>query len=150
MEIREYRSEDLPALAMLFFYTVRRVNIRDYSPEQVGAWATGTIDMDAWHKSLSSHSSLVAVKDGVIVGFGDIDQSGYLDRLYVHYAFQRQGIATALCDRLEASVTSREITVHASITAIPFFAKRGYRFIEVQKVERNGVCMENNVMKMCR
>lgn len=42
------------------------------------------------------------VKDGLIVGFGDIDDTGYLDRLFVHRDYRGQKIAAVLCDRLEA------------------------------------------------
>lgn len=44
---------------------------------------------------------LVAVDNNLIVGFGDIDKTGYLDRLYIHSDYQRQGIAAAICDQLE-------------------------------------------------
>ena len=80
------------------------------------------------------------------MGFGDIDDTGYLDRLYVHGEYQRMGIATALCDRLERKPGAGRLVTHASITARPFFEKRGYRVERAQKVERNGVCMTNFVM----
>lgn len=35
--------------------------------------------------------------------------------------------ATAICDELESSVTGKKIITHSSITAKPFFGKRGYR-----------------------
>lgn len=74
---------------------------------------------------------------------------GYLDRLYVHADHQRQGIATALCDRLEQSVPG-PFTTHASITAKPFFEKRGYTVVKEQAVERHGVLLTNFVMvKKC-
>ena len=41
MDLRRYRTEDLPALSRLFGETVRRVNIRDYTPAQAaskGSW----------------------------------------------------------------------------------------------------------------
>lgn len=59
-------------------------------------------------------------KNGIIVGFGDIDNTGYLDRLYVHKDYQNQGIAKAMCDKLEQHNAYNEITTHASITAKPF------------------------------
>ena len=59
-----------------------------------------------------------------IVGFGDIDRTGYLDRLYVHAEYQGKGIATAICDWLEQTATGRIMT-HASITARTFLEKRG-------------------------
>ena len=73
----------------------------------------------------------------MIVGFGDIDKTGYLDRLYVHADYQRRGIATAICDRLEEAIQKNIIT-HASITARPF-EKRGYKVIKKQNVERQGI-----------
>ena len=40
-------------------------------------------------------------------------------------------------------IRDRKITVHASITARPFFEKRGYRLVRSQTVERRGVQMQN-------
>ena len=98
-----------------------------------------------------AHHSLVAVEgEGLIVGFGDIDGTGYLDRLYVHRDRQGQGIATALLGRLERAVDAPVITTHASITARPFFEARGYRVIREQRVERHGVRMTNFVMEKRR
>ena len=92
---------------------------------------------------------LVALEDGAVIGFGDIDGSGYLDRLYVHRCHQGKGVATALCDRLE-QVCAGVISTHASITAKPFFEKRGYRVIREQQVERQGVALTNFVMEKRR
>ena len=59
---------------------------------------------------------------------------------------QGQGIARALCDRLEG-VVSGPVTTHASITARPFFEARGYRVVRQQQVERQGVALTNFVME---
>ena len=125
------------------------VNANDYTKQQLNAWATGTVDLEAWNRSLTEHFTLVAMENGIITGFGDMDATGYLDRLYVHRDFQGRGIASALCDRLEASV-SGPVTTHASITARPFFEKRGYRVIKEQQVERRGVLLTNFVMEKQR
>ena len=145
--IRTYQPSDCPRLAALFYDTVHTVNARDYSPEQLDAWAAGTVDLDAWNWSFLEHHTLVAQSDGIIVGFGDMAENGYLDRLYVHKDFQRQGIASALCDALEGSVSGAVITTQASITARPFFEKRGYLVRKEQRVERNGVFLTNYVME---
>ena len=102
--------------------------------------------MKKWNQSLQEHFSIVAVADDIIVGFGDIDQTGYLDRLFVHSGYQRKGIATAICDRLESAIQENIVT-HASITARPFFEKRGYRVVREQQVERKGVFLTNFVME---
>lgn len=47
-----------------------------------------------------------------------------------------------ICNRLEQAVSGNIIT-HASITARPFFEKRGYRVVKEQQVERQGVFLTN-------
>lgn len=146
MIIREYRPSDCAELTKLFYDTVHTVNAKDYTKEQLAVWATGTVDLEKWNTSLLEHYSLVAVEEGRIVGFGDIDNTGYLDRLYVHKDYQGQGIATALCDKLEQTAEGSIVT-HASITARPFFEKRGYQVLKEQQVERQGILLTNYVME---
>lgn len=147
MLIREYIPSDCEHIAKLFYDTVHCVNIRDYTEAQVNVWSTGHVDLENWNQSFTEHYTLVAEKDNVIVGFGDIDSSGYLDRLYIHKDHQGEGIATAICDKLERTVRAGKITTHASITAKPFFENRGYIVVKEQQVERRGICLTNYVME---
>ncbi len=48
--IRRYQVGDEPKLWQLFFHTVRQINIRDYSTEQVEAWAPDNFDSEVWKK----------------------------------------------------------------------------------------------------
>lgn len=121
------------------------MNAKDYTAEQIDVWAAGQVDLKKWNQSLQEHFSIVAVDNGIIVGFGDIEKTGYLDRLFVHSDYQRKGIATAICNQLE-QVVQGNIVTHASITAKPFFEKRGYKVVKEQQVERQGVFLTNFVM----
>lgn len=147
MTIREYRSSDLREIVELFYDTVHTVNAGDYTPEQLNAWADGSPDLAEWGRSLLEHIAFVAEDGGGIVGFGDIDPSGYLDRLYVHKDYQRRGVATALCDALEGAVNAERIITHASITAKPFFEERGYQVAWEQQVLRHGTALTNYRME---
>lgn len=147
MIIREYKSSDCEALTELFYDTVHFINCRDYTQEQIDVWATGEVDLKKWNASLLEHDSLVAMEDGLIVGFGDIDRTGYLDRLYVHKDYQGRGVATAICEKLENSVNVKKIVTHASITAKPFFEKRGYVSVKEQEIFRQGISLKNYVME---
>ena len=133
MFIREYQSSDCEELTKLFYNTVHTVNAKDYTEEQLDAWATGQVDLNKWDQSLREHYSIVAVENEMLVSFGDIDESGYLDHLFVHADYQGKGIGTMICNRLEQAVSGNIIT-HASITARPFFEKRGYRVVKEQQV----------------
>lgn len=146
MVVREYQPLDGKELRELFYHTVHTVNAKDYTKEQLDVWAQRQADLEQWNQSFQEHYSIVAVEGDVIAGFGDIDKTGYLDRLFVHADFLRKGIGTAICDRLEQKIKGKILT-HASITARPFFEERGYRVIKEQKVERSGVFLTNFVME---
>ncbi len=145
MIIRKYQASDCKELADLFYNTVHIVNAKDYTKEQLNVWATKQVDLEKWNKSLQEHFSVVALDNETIIGFGDIDKTGYLDRLFVHANYQKKGIATALCNQLEQAVQG-DITTHASITAKPFFEKRGYKLVKEQQIERQGIFLTNYVM----
>ena len=168
MRIRSYRSSDAKAMAELFYETVHTVNRADYTKEQAEAWAPRERDLEAWDRSFREHYTCVAEEAGQIIGFGDMAPSGYLDRLYVHKDYQKKGIAAAICDRLERGIRKRAafrtetdgnarqaegervgltFTTHASITARPFFEKRGYVVKKEQQVERHGILLTNFVME---
>lgn len=152
IKLRPYQSSDCKELSELFYNTVHTINRKDYTPEQLDAWADGHVDLAAWDASFLAHHTVVAEEDGRLVGFGDMDQNGYLDRLYVHKDYQGRGIAKALCDCLENR--GREVqkaggcfTTLASITARPFFERRGYQTVKEQQVERRGQKLTNYVME---
>jgi len=146
MAVREYQPKDCKEIIRLFYDTVHNVNAKDYTEEQLDVWATGHVDLKKWNQSLQEHYSIVAVEDEIIIGFGDIDKMGYLDRLYVHKDYQKKGVATAICDKLEQAVQGVIVT-HASITARPFFEKRGYKIIKEQQIERQGITLTNFIME---
>lgn len=147
VKIRRYRSGDCEELAALFYETVHSVNAKDYSKEQLDAWADGKPDRKAWDDSFLKHMTLVAEKDGRIAGFADMDRGGYLDRLFVHKDYQGRGIASRLCAELEQASEAELFTSDVSITARPFFEGRGYRVVEEQHVVRHGVELTNYRME---
>lgn len=146
MKLRRYQPSDCKEVTELFYNTVHIINAKDYTKEQLDAWATGQVDLKKWNQSLQEHYSIVAVNNKIIVGFGDIDKYGYLDRLFVHADYQRKGIATAICNKLEQAVEGK-VTTQASITAKPFFEKRGYEVLKKQEVERRRIFLINFVME---
>lgn len=146
MILKKYTPQYCTTLAELFYNTVHNINRKDYTQIQCNAWASKTVDLEQWNTSFLKQYCIVAEINGVIVGFGDIDKTGYLDKLFVHHNYQHKGIASAICDVLEKAVNVTDITVHASITARGFFEKRGYKIIKSQQVKRHGVFLKNYVM----
>ena len=137
--VRRYVPNDLAGMIALFRDTVRRINGRDYSQQQVMAWAPDDIDAGKWRRRLDDKVVWVADLDGAPVGFVDVARDGLIDMLYVHADHQGMGIASRLLRTVEASARARgllRLFTEASITARPFFEHRGFRVIAPQRVFR--------------
>ena len=150
MDIRKYKSTDCAEIAELFYNTVHEINAKDYTKQQLDIWATGDVDLSVWDKSFLEHNTLVAEENNIIVGFGDMDNNGYLDRLFVHKDYQGKGLATSIIIELERQSKIHGISIfrtRASITAKPFLEKHGYHVVSENKVIRNGVELINFIME---
>ncbi|WP_310829698.1 GNAT family N-acetyltransferase [Paenibacillus pedocola] len=149
MELRKFTEEDINQIVSIFYETVHSVNKRDYTGEQLHAWAPKDeepLKLKTWKDALSHNFTYVAEIKGEIVGFSDMTQEGHLERLFVDKDFLRQGVASALVNTLEAEARRlglNEMDTEASITARPFFERLGYRVIQQQVVERKGVELVN-------
>lgn len=144
-------AEEAQTAARLFRRTVHAVNARDYSPEQIDAWAP---EDDAYRQALAdklARQRTVGVREcGILIGFGSLDEAGNVDMLYVHEDRQRQGIGRRIVEELErlaAADGSRVIGAFASITARPFFKRLGYAIVRENAVVRRGVSLENFYME---
>lgn len=152
MDIRRYTETDIHPIVSLFYETVHSVNAKDYSTEQLHAWApVDEIDarLTSWKQSLRHNIAYVAEINGQIVGFSDMTHHGHLDRLFTHKDFQGQGIASALVTMLESEARKLGITemdTDASITAKPFFERHGFQVLKSQSVERRNVKLMNYKM----
>ena len=150
MKLRAYEPKDLPQLVRLFHDTIHTVNLGDYTQQQVNAWAPEQIDLDRWSQKLAAEEVVVAEWNNMIVGFCAWDNAGYLDFLFVHHAFQRKGIASALYVAAEEALRSKKIQrvyTHASITAQVFFLRQNFRIVREQMVQVRGVDLANAVME---
>lgn len=94
-------------------------------------WASCGNDIEHWSELLKEQHYIVAENEtGMIVGFASVNDYGYMNALFVHKNFQRNGIATSLykCVETYARETGVEaLTSEVSITAKPFFENKGFK-----------------------
>lgn len=141
--IRRYRPADLDAVIAIFVGAIREVAARDYTPAQIEAWAR--VDRGRWERRRLSRPTWVAVIGKTIVGFADLEPDGCLDMMFVHPAHQGAGIATALLGAVEAEARRQNLSViftEASITARPFFERRGFS-VTAEQYEEGGQLLKN-------
>lgn len=137
MQIRLFEPEDTEQIARLFHNTVRKVNIKDYSEQQVIAWSPEDVYFRDWQTVCSSRYTYVAKEDSKIIGFGELEPNGHIDCLYVHYQHQRQGVGSAIYRAIETQARELNLTrlfAEASITAKAFFISRGFEVVKQQQV----------------
>lgn len=155
IRIRPASGSDAPQIAHLFHETVHQVNARDYSPAQVEAWAPTVYSDAAWRRRLRTGYSLVAQRDGEVVGFAILDRDlGYLDSFFVHYRYQGRGVGRALLNGVEKAARRAGLeflVTDASITAEPFFRARGFLRVRRQKrIYRGQVFRQYRMSKILR
>ena len=149
MLIRPATPSDIPATIALFKNTILAIDQRDYTSEQLTAWASGGANLSHWQKRVTSQCFLVAASEEII-GFGSVDKTGYLDTLFVHHLYQRQGIAQLLLNALEKWAGQqgiKRITTEASITAKPFFERNGYEVLQRQEQQIKSEILVNYIMQ---
>lgn len=148
--LKKMTIEDTKACLELFKHTIIHVNSKDYDDIQIQAWINPQRKFEDWQTSFENRHAYVVLDQDKIVGFIDMNDDGYLDRLYVHYQYQNCGIGKLLVNQVEKNAIENkisEIETHASITAKPFFEHLNYQVICRQTVNCRGVLMDNYVMK---
>jgi putative acetyltransferase len=135
IEVRPYRASDLNEVIELFIRSVREIASMDYTQPQIKAWAQ--VDRAEWELARMSRPTWVAMRDGQVAGFIDLQSNGLIDMLFVHPEYQRRGVATALLARVEAEAMEAEIPVlhtYSSITAQTFFEVCGFTLLLARSV----------------
>ena len=140
-------QSDAVELKNLFQNTVLAINRRDYSQAEVEDWASCGDNLSNIEDMIKTHYFIVAVnQQSEIVGFSSITPQGYLHSMFVHKNFQGEGIATMLLNEIEQYVITNgiiRITSEVSLTARPFFEKKGYIVEEEQKRKANQLALTN-------
>ena len=150
LSFRKATHEDIPTLKDLFRETVTTVNRGDYTCEETADWASCMDSRARWKELIDGMHVVVSVAPSDrIVGFAAINDDGYLHSMFVHKDCQGQGVATFLLGIMEEYAKRNginEITSEVSITAKPFFERKGYTVITEQKVRANKLYMINYKM----
>ena len=149
--IRRYRVGEEGALFEVYYSAIHLVARRDYSPEQIQAWAPRDLDQGLWATRIRGINPFVAELAGEPVGYADIQADGYIDHFFVSGHHGRRGIGTALMNHLldEARAASlTELRSDVSRTAQPFFERFGFTVVEERQPELRGVVIPNALMRL--
>jgi putative acetyltransferase len=141
---------DTEEIMQLFYDTVHRINIRDYSQVQVDAWAPEHMDTQKWIERMQDRMTYVAEENGKVIGFAELERNGHIGCFYCHADRQNVGVGTALFNKIQliaGNLNLPKLFTEVSITAKPFFEHMGFTAIASQEVELRGAKLINYVME---
>lgn len=148
--IRNYNPDDAYELWQIYFDTIRKVNIRDYTDDQVRVWAKEDLSQQLWAEKMNSLSPFVCVRDGVIVGYSDLQTDGLIDHFFCHYEYQGVGVGSELMEKIHQTAKEKGISQlysNVSITARPFYERFGFFVVKEQHNEKEGQVLINYRME---
>ena len=132
VHVRKARVEEAQAIIDLHVDTVRRVNSKDYSPQQIDAWL-GRRRVEVTEAMIRDGQYYVCVDDaGHLVGMGNI-KGDELFALYVSADHQREGVGSAILARIEQDALGDgicRIKADSTVTAEGFYRRHGYVAVE--------------------
>lgn len=150
MEIQAYSADNAREIADLFHQSVHSIAPSLYSSEQKEAWAPSPVDYERWAERLTVTKPFIAVIEGRVAGFIELDADGHIDCTYTHPNFQGRGVASSLHEYLVAEASAKHIKrlyLEASLVAKSFFEHRGFSIVKKNEVQRNGVTLINFSME---
>jgi putative acetyltransferase len=129
LNIRRARQEDCQSIGIVHGAAVTGIRTDLYTPEEIQAWAVPK-QPESYEESIRSKEFFVAEEDGIIVGFGVLNQeSAVVEAVYVSPGAGRRGIGREILRKLEESALALGLGVlrlNASLNAVPFYQRAGY------------------------
>lgn len=145
LSIKTATKHDITEICDLFKTTIKTVNSNHYSNNEIHAWAQGSENIPNWENRIDKHYFILAKNGDKLVGMASCIKD-YLDVIYVHHKNQGQGIATTLLNNTIRHVQDNgydKLFSDVSITAKPYFLKKGFSIIRPQLVYCRGVYLRN-------
>jgi N-acetylglutamate synthase-like GNAT family acetyltransferase len=156
--LRKANIADIPALEKLIDASVRGLQARDYTAEQIDAALRTVFTVDS--QLIEDGTYFVAEQDGEMIGCGgwsqrktlcggdhhSLRENALLDPLqdaakiraiFVHPQWARQGVGSFLLKAAEEAAMAaafRRLEMGATLTGVPVYLRRGYREVETMMV----------------
>lgn len=147
--IKAYDPGDAQATIDIFLRAIREVASKDYNPAQIAAWAR-VDEAEDWAQHRASRPTWLAMDGPAPIGFTDLKADGCMDMMFVAPDYQGRGVASLLLATVESAARKQgfqRIFTEASLTARPFFERKGFVVVAAQKVEKRGQTLANFLME---
>ena len=136
MVIRRFTEADAQKTSEMIAYTLRTVNIKDYSPQFIEDTIAQLTPPILIERRENSHMYVICdderiIACGAVAGFWGSETESILLTIFVHPDYQGKGIGRKLIETLESDeyfLRAERVEIPASITAVGFYQKMGYNY----------------------
>ena len=135
MQIRRFRNSDAVELASMHRGTIRVINKKDYTKQQIKVWATASAKRWKDNAKAKNSTIFVALNKNKLIGFIQLKGSE-VNALYVHKNYIGREVGKRLLKKLEETAykkSIRKLICISTITAKDFYNKQGYKTIKKTK-----------------
>ncbi len=150
LSVRRFKAGDEPALFQIYHSAIHLAAIANYTKEQVTAWAPDHLDPLLWSNRMQGIDPFVVELGSQLVGYADVQATGYIDHFFVSGHHQRLGVGKMLMERIHSEAHAQNIPVltsHVSLTAEPFYLHFGFEVVERLNPLVRGVVLPNALLK---
>ena len=137
LHVRALRRGDEYALRKVFYASVHALACKDYTPEQLAAWAPEAYELVPWAERIRSTPPFIVDASGVVAGFAVLLEDGTIEQFFVAPTFAGQGVARMLMAHIHQQAARRglaELQADVSLTAEAFFVMSGFEVAHRQQV----------------
>lgn len=134
--VRIYQNGDHHFIGRIYHEAIHRLACRDYSDEQLDAWAGNKGDPEKWSRDWQARCErklpFVKILDGRVVGFIELDTDGHIDCVFVDPDHVGRGVMDEIMTevkRQSASLGLPKLFAEVSITALKFFERQGFEWV---------------------
>ena len=146
LHIRPVRLVNARLLGRLIYASVHDGTATVYSADERRAWMPTVPDGLSWRLRLHQNHGWVAFTGQQPCGLITMTQAGHVDLAYVAPDAHRTGVGTRLLAHAVTEARQMKcttMTTDASLVAVAFFERHGWRTVRLQRVRRRGVILRN-------
>ncbi|GAA5122508.1 GNAT family N-acetyltransferase [Luteolibacter yonseiensis] len=131
--VRTYQNGDHHSIGRIYHEAIHRLACRDYTEEQLAAWAGREADRGKWSRDWQARCErkrpFVKVLDDRVVGFMELDPDGHIDCTFVDPDHAGQGVMDEIMAEVKREALRlglEKLYAEVSITARRFFERQGF------------------------
>lgn len=150
MKIRKARISDTQSISRLVQDTLEKINIADYSPQEIEAWKEADTPQKIKERIQDKERYICVAEDGnKIVGVGSL-KGNEITAIYVKSNMVGRGVGSSVLAHLEEFAKEQsctELSMDSSLTAVNFYKKHGYKKVRNSCHQAGDVKLSCVVMK---